>query len=339
MLEILVFIFFLPLFGSIATGILRLLGLRMYDDTAIPLGIFLSGIVYCALISDVSENVVVWSIFCISSVLALGMWWAERKESQSTHTSKQQVQQSRCINNSNPANPQQTLASNVNTHSGTKVAATTTRRAETVPYPNYLDYENCMYCHQPVTPATAEFLTNGMKLHKSCYDKCLNSNGVVEKDVIGKAHAFWPGYPPDWGTRKAGVLREANYCCQICGLSGVALDVHHIVPLAKGGTNEFGNLKAICHDCHQAQHANHDLTRNFDSTPQQIKKVVYDALSQKRELNILYEDKYHNITQRRVRPKRIINRYGKQVLIAYCYLRQEDNREFRLERMRSAQLI
>lgn len=218
-----------------------------------------------------------------------------------------------------------------------KRTPSTQRRAETVPYPNYIDYENCMYCHKPVTNATAYFLSNGMKLHKDCYNKCVGNNGVVEKDVIGKAHAFWPGYPPDWDTRKAGVLREADYRCQICGRR-VPLDVHHIKPITAGGTNEFSNLRAICHDCHRGEHIGHDLSRDFDNTPQQIKDAVYTALSQKRELYIVYEDKYHNVTERRVRPRRIIDRYGKKILIAYCYMRNEDNREFRLERMRSARI-
>lgn len=225
--------------------------------------------------------------------------------------------------------PKQSITNNIPT--------TSTQRAETVPYPNYLDYENCMYCHKPVTSATALFLSNGMKLHKDCYNRCVGNSGIVEKDVIGKAHAFWPGYPPDWDTRKAGVLREANYRCQICGRA-VPLDVHHIKPITAGGTNEFSNLQAVCRDCHEGKHPGHDLSRDFDNTPQQIKDAVYTALSQKRELYIVYEDKNHNITERRVRPKRIIDRYGKKILIAYCYMRNEDNREFRLERMRNARI-
>lgn len=231
-----------------------------------------------------------------------------------------------------------TVTHQVAVEHSSKRTPNTQRRAETVPYPNYLDYENCMYCHQPVTSATAYFLSNGMKLHKDCYNRCVGNSGIVEKDIIGKAHAFWPGYPPDWDTRKAGVLREANYHCQVCGRSGVPLDVHHIIPITDGGTNEFSNLRAICRDCHQGEHPDHDLRRDFDNTSKQIKDTVYSALAQKRELYIVYEDKYHNITERRVRPKRIIDRYGKKILIAYCYMRNEDNREFRLERMRSARI-
>ena len=116
------------------------------------------------------------------------------------------------------------------------------------------------------------------------------------------------------------------------------MDVHHIKPITAGGTNEFSNLQAVCRDCHEGKHPGHDLSRDFDNTPQQIKDAVYTALSQKRELYIVYEDKNHNITERRVRPKRIIDRYGKKILIAYCYMRNEDNREFRLERMRNARI-
>ena len=334
MLGVLLYIFFLPVFVFVACGVLHLLGIRARESTEFALGILLSGIVDSIF---VSENTAMW-LLGISTVLALCVWLVGRKESQNVYTAKQQVKQQQNIGNSNSVILGQTSTANAQLHPAVKASTTGTRRAETVPYPNYLDYENCMYCHQPVTSATAYFLSNGMKLHKDCYNRCVGNSGIVEKDVIGKAHAFWPGYPPDWDNRKAGVLREANHRCQICGRSGVPLDVHHIVSITDGGTNEFVNLRAICRNCHQEEHPDHDLGRDFDNTSKQIKDTVYSALSQKRELYTVYEDKYHNITERRVRPKRVIDRYGKKILIAYCYMRNEDNREFRLERMHSARI-
>lgn len=49
------------------------------------------------------------------------------------------------------------------------------------------------------------------------------------------------------------VLRRDGYRCQACGRSvkdrAVVLHVDHIVPIAKGGSNEVGNLQALCSDC------------------------------------------------------------------------------------------
>lgn len=211
-------------------------------------------------------------------------------------------------------------------------------RADTVPYPNYVDYVNCIYCHQSVNSANAYFLTNGMKVHKDCYNKCLQSREAVERDIIGKAHAFWDGYPPDWETRKAGVLREAGYKCEECGKSEVQLTVHHIVPLTKGGSNAFDNLKALCSQCHTKAHGGRDLSQNFDTTPDYIKQTVQQALAGRRNLRITYVDYYGRKTERTVKPQRIVNRQSRYILEAYCYMRKA-NREFRLEHIQKAEVL
>ena len=46
--------------------------------------------------------------------------------------------------------------------------------------------------------------------------------------------------------------------CQICKKYGKlvpAAEVHHIKPLAEGGTNDFANLISLCHRCHARIHA------------------------------------------------------------------------------------
>lgn len=41
--------------------------------------------------------------------------------------------------------------------------------------------------------------------------------------------------------------------CANCG-SSINLQLHHIVPIAKGGTNSAGNLVTLCGDCHAIVH-------------------------------------------------------------------------------------
>lgn len=47
------------------------------------------------------------------------------------------------------------------------------------------------------------------------------------------------------------VLQRDNFTCQYCGRSApsVSLEVDHIVPVAKGGTNEMSNLVTACWEC------------------------------------------------------------------------------------------
>ena len=46
--------------------------------------------------------------------------------------------------------------------------------------------------------------------------------------------------------------------CQVCKRYGrlvKATEVHHIIPLADGGSNRHNNLLSLCHRCHMKLHA------------------------------------------------------------------------------------
>lgn len=55
------------------------------------------------------------------------------------------------------------------------------------------------------------------------------------------------GYDATWRRLRLMVLRAEPLCRQ-CGAP--ATDVDHILPLARGGTNEAGNLRSLCAGCH-----------------------------------------------------------------------------------------
>src|ERR1700676_412423 len=65
-----------------------------------------------------------------------------------------------------------------------------------------------------------------------------------------------------WELNKAVRKRDGNKCQAIvfgqrCGKPGD--DVHHIVPLSRGGANTQSNLITLCEDCHSKRH--HHLAR------------------------------------------------------------------------------
>lgn len=47
--------------------------------------------------------------------------------------------------------------------------------------------------------------------------------------------------------------KSTDYC-EMCGESGLTLDIHHKLPLSEGGNNEFSNLKLLCPNCHRREH-------------------------------------------------------------------------------------
>ena len=61
-------------------------------------------------------------------------------------------------------------------------------------------------------------------------------------------------YNYQWRKLRARFLNK-NPLCEICKSKGryiSATEVHHIKPLADGGTNEESNLMALCKPCHSA---------------------------------------------------------------------------------------
>lgn len=65
------------------------------------------------------------------------------------------------------------------------------------------------------------------------------------------------GYGAEWDRTRLRVLRRDSYLCQPClrafNRPTPAAQVDHIKPKAKGGTDDDGNLQAICVACHDAK--------------------------------------------------------------------------------------
>ena len=53
------------------------------------------------------------------------------------------------------------------------------------------------------------------------------------------------------------VLKRDKYVCQYCGACGpaVELEIDHIIPVSRGGTDDIDNLKTACFDCNRGKGA------------------------------------------------------------------------------------
>lgn len=51
------------------------------------------------------------------------------------------------------------------------------------------------------------------------------------------------------------VLRRDKFVCQYCGACGpdVELEVDHVIPVSRGGTDEMSNLKTTCFNCNRGK--------------------------------------------------------------------------------------
>ena len=64
------------------------------------------------------------------------------------------------------------------------------------------------------------------------------------------------GYGRAWELKREQILRRDNYLCQCKQCKAeqritAANEVDHIVPKAKGGTDDASNLQAINRECHE----------------------------------------------------------------------------------------
>lgn len=77
------------------------------------------------------------------------------------------------------------------------------------------------------------------------------------------------------------VFKRDSFTCQYCGRSApdVVLEVDHIIPVSKGGTDDLLNLVTSCRDCNRGKSAR----KLSDDTVVQKQKAQLDELNQKRE--------------------------------------------------------
>lgn len=60
-----------------------------------------------------------------------------------------------------------------------------------------------------------------------------------------------------WWEISAAVRKRDNNQCVDCRLRGILTkckDVHHLIPLSRGGTTTMGNLMCLCATCHEKRH-------------------------------------------------------------------------------------
>ena len=92
------------------------------------------------------------------------------------------------------------------------------------------------------------------------------TSGLYCEDHAGKMASDYNKYSrsPDHNKRYGREWRRIRNLyasqhplCERCLLEGkiTPLDVvHHILPLNRGGTNDWGNLRSLCNSCHQLTH-------------------------------------------------------------------------------------
>jgi len=92
------------------------------------------------------------------------------------------------------------------------------------------------------------------------------------------------------------VLKRDNYKCLICGKSPsthpeLSLEVDHILPVSKGGTNDLENLQTLCFYCNRGKgnddSLNMEIKERIDSLLERINPEILKQLSLNRNVRVV----------------------------------------------------
>lgn len=90
-----------------------------------------------------------------------------------------------------------------------------------------------------------------------------------------------------YADKKAYLLERENRCCIYCGIhaSKAKMEIEHVIPRSKGGTDSLNNLVLSCNACNQAK-GNQDIQTYLKGKPNVLKRV-------KAHLGVNYRDAAH----------------------------------------------
>lgn len=92
------------------------------------------------------------------------------------------------------------------------------------------------------------------------------------------------------------VFRRDNYRCRECGATNkeTTLEIDHIVPVSKGGSNSLSNLQTLCKKCNRAKHTRTWVGGATDSSSRRnkVNKIKIDYTARR------YSEEYWNLVNK-----------------------------------------
>lgn len=152
-----------------------------------------------------------------------------------------------------------------------------------------------------------------------------------------------------WETLRRKILRRDEFKCKRCS-ARTELNVHHIIPVYLGGTDDTNNLVTLCRDCHKKEHG-FNFDDKFHDTYSATEKallrprkginkimLIEQSIVNKENLKLKYKSEIGEITNRIVAPEEIFIDNRKMYFKGFCYLRNAE-RTFRISRIKEIEIV
>jgi|688.fasta_scaffold968804_1 5-methylcytosine-specific restriction endonuclease McrA len=116
---------------------------------------------------------------------------------------------------------------------------------------------NALFCSR--TCANEGNKSIGIFYDKTCRNcgKDFRASSPMSKYCSTKCKTSYTNRIRNVDRRKGDFKKIAELSCEICGYSRSSRDVHHIIPVSKGGLNKPENLISLCPNCHRECHEDH----------------------------------------------------------------------------------
>jgi len=89
---------------------------------------------------------------------------------------------------------------------------------------------------------------------------------------------------------KTEVMRKANFRCSWCQEIRMPIEVHHIIPLNAGGSDNIDNAATLCPSCHQLIGSNPDHRKQLRERRNHVYSLAPSSTGDKK-----IEDVYHMV--------------------------------------------
>lgn len=127
-----------------------------------------------------------------------------------------------------------------------------------------------------------------------------------------------------WGYQKGELYQQENfkqaarardnYRCQCCGKNDCRLEVHHLLPRSKGGSDKLANLITLCSECHHLAHSSEEQLLTFQK---RFGKKAKSTLRYATQMNVL---------------RHMLQREYPNAEITYGFITKEVRRIFSIEK-------
>lgn len=128
-----------------------------------------------------------------------------------------------------------------------------------------------------------------------------------------------------WGYAKGELYQQGNfkqaakardgYKCQCCGKKNCRLEVHHLLPRSRGGSDKLANLITLCTDCHHLAHSSEEQLLAFQK---KFGKKAKGALRHTTQMNVI---------------RHMLQKEYPNAELTYGFITKEMHRVFGLEKL------